>query len=114
MTIDRIKPGAWNARAVVHGGLAYLSGIVAQDKTLDVKGQTEQVLAQIDGFLADAGTDKSCILSATVYMADLSRKDAMNEVWMAWLDPSCLPARAAVGVELTPGTEVEIMLVAAV
>ncbi len=114
MTIDRIKPGAWNSRVVVHGGLAYLSGIVAEDKTRDVKGQTEQVLAQIDGFLAEAGTDKSRILSATVYMADLSQKDAMNEAWMAWLDPACVPARAAVGVVLTPGTEVEIMLVAAV
>ena len=64
--------------------------------------------------LSLGGTDKSRILSATVYMADLSQKDAMNEVWVAWLDPTCLPARAAVGVELTPGTQVEIMLVAAV
>jgi hypothetical protein len=52
-------------------------------------------IEQIDGFLGEAGTDKSRILSATVYMADLSQKDAMNEVWMAWLEPACLPARAA-------------------
>ena len=114
MTINRIKPGAWNSRAVVHGNLAYLSGIVAQDKTVDVKRQTEQVLAQIDGFLAEAGTDKSRILTSTVYLSDLSQKDAMNEAWMDWLDPQCLPARAAVGVELTPGTLVEIMVTAAV
>ena len=114
MTINRIKPGAWNARVGVHRGLAYLSGIVAQDKALDVKGQTEQVLEQIDGFLAEAGTAQPRILSATVYMAALSQKDAMNEAWMAWLDKADLPARAAVGVELTPDTQVEIMLIAAV
>jgi enamine deaminase RidA (YjgF/YER057c/UK114 family) len=114
MTINRIKPGAWNSRAVVHGGLAYLSGIVAPDKSVDIKGQTEQVLQQIDGFLAEVGSDKSRILTSMVYMADLGQKDAMNEVWMAWLDPQCLPARAAVGVQLTQGTLVEIMITAAV
>ncbi len=112
MEIERIQPGEWNSRAVVHENLVFLSGIVADEKTLAIKQQTEQVLAKIDGFLAVAGTDKTRLLSATVYMADLSQKDAMNEVWMAWLDKADLPARAAVGVQLTPGTLVEIMVCA--
>ena len=112
MSIDRIQPAEWNARVVIHNGTAYLSGIVANDKTLPMKEQTEQVLAKIDGFLAEAGTDKTRILSATVYLAAISGKDEMNEAWMAWLDKSHLPARAAVGVELVPGTLVEIMVCA--
>ena len=80
--------------------------------SLSMKEQTEQVLAKIDGFLAEAGTDKTRILSATVYLAAISGKDEMNEAWMAWLDKSHLPARAAVGVELVPGTLVEIMVCA--
>jgi enamine deaminase RidA (YjgF/YER057c/UK114 family) len=78
-----------------------------------MKGQTEEVLRKIDAVLAKAGTSKSRILTATVYMADASRKDEMNEAWMAWVDRSNLPARAAVGAVHTPGTLVEIMVCAA-
>jgi len=113
MDIERINPGEWNSRAVVHGNLVFLSGIVADDKSLPMKGQTEQVLRKIDAVLSAAGTDKSRILSATVYLADIDRKDEMNEAWMAWVDRKNLPARAAVGVDLTPGTLVEIMVCAA-
>jgi enamine deaminase RidA (YjgF/YER057c/UK114 family) len=114
MDIDRIGPGAWNSRAVVHNGVARLSGIVADDKSLGVKEQTAQVLAKIDAVLAQLGTDKTKIVSSVVYMADLDQKDAMNEAWMAWMDPAHPPARAAVGVQLTPGTAVEIMVQAVV
>jgi enamine deaminase RidA (YjgF/YER057c/UK114 family) len=113
MDITRIQPGAWNSRAVAYDDLVFLSGIVAKDKTVGMKEQTQQVLDQIDGFLAEAGTDKTRILSATVYLSDLTLKDEMNEPWMAWLDQADLPARAAVGVQLTPGTLVEIMVCAA-
>ncbi len=113
MDIARIQPGAWNSRASVHGDLVFLSGTVADDKTLPMKEQTAQVLAKIDAILAEAGTDKTRILSATVYLADLGRKDEMNEAWMAWMDADHPPARAAVGVTLTPGTLVEIMVCAA-
>ena len=112
MEVNRIQPGEWNSRAVTHDNLVFLSGIVADDNSLSMKEQTEQVLAKIDGFLAEAGTDKTRILSATVYLAAISGKDEMNEAWMAWLDKSHLPARAAVGVELVPGTLVEIMVCA--
>ena len=113
MSITRIGLGEWNSRAVIHNGIVYLSGMVADDKTLPMKEQTEQVLAHIDRFLADAGSDKSKLLSAVVYLADMSKKDDMNEAWMAWIDPDNLPARAAVGTALTPGTLVEIMVCAA-
>lgn len=113
MEIERIQPGDWNSRAVVHGGVAYLSGIVADDKTRPTKEQTAQVLSKIDTLLAGLGTSKSRILSATVYLADLGEKDEMNAAWMAWMDPAHPPARAAVGVQLTPGTRVEIMCCAA-
>jgi enamine deaminase RidA (YjgF/YER057c/UK114 family) len=113
MDINRIQPQEWNSRAVVYGNLVFCSGIVADDKSLPMKGQTEQVLRKIDAVLAAAGTDKSCILTATVYMADAKLKDEMNEAWMAWVDKKNLPARAAVGAVLTPGTLVEIMVTAA-
>lgn len=113
MDIKRMGPGAWNSRAVVWNGMAFLSGTVADDKTQSMKGQTEQVLRKIDALLAQAGTDKSRILSATVYLADIALKDEMNEAWVAWMDKANPPARAAVGVALTPGTLVEIMVCAA-
>ncbi|HEU5464807.1 MAG TPA: RidA family protein, partial [Candidatus Binatia bacterium] len=85
----------------------------ADDKSLDMKGQTAQVLEKIDRVLAQAGSHKSRILSATVYMADASLKDEMNEAWMAWVDRANLPTRTAVGAVLTPGTMVEITICAA-
>jgi enamine deaminase RidA (YjgF/YER057c/UK114 family) len=112
MEIQRINPREWNCSAVVHGNVVYLSGIVADDKSLPMKGQTEQVLRKIDAVLATAGTNKSRILTATVYMADASLKDEMNEAWMAWVDRSNLPTRTAVGAALTPGTMVEITVCA--
>jgi len=113
MDIKRIEPREWNSRAVVCGNLVFCSGIVADDKSLPMKGQTAQALRKIDAALAAAGTDKSRILSATVYMADASLKNEMNEAWMAWIDKANLPARCAVGAVLTPGTLVEIMVTAA-
>ncbi len=110
MDISRIQPGDWNSRTVIHNGFVCLSGIVADDKTADMKDQTAQVLAKIDAALAAAGTDKTRILSSVVYLADMDLKDEMNEAWMEWMDPACPPARAAVGVTLTPGTLVEIMV----
>jgi enamine deaminase RidA (YjgF/YER057c/UK114 family) len=113
MDIQRFQPGEWNSRAVVYDNLVFASGIVADDKSLSMKGQTEQVLRKIDAVLSAVGTSKSRILSATVYLADIGLKDEMNEAWMAWVDRTNLPARAAVGVDLTPGTLVEIMVCAA-
>jgi enamine deaminase RidA (YjgF/YER057c/UK114 family) len=113
MDVQRINPREWNCSAVVHGNVVYLSGVVADNKSLPMKGQTEQVLRKIDGVLEKAGTNKSRILSATVYMADASLKDEMNQAWMAWVDRANLPARTAIGAALTPGTMVEITVCAA-
>ena len=113
MDIQRINPREWNCNAAVFGDLVFLSGLVADDKSQDIKGQTAQVLKKIDAVLAQAGTNKSRILSAIVYMADASLKDAINESWMAWVDRSNLPTRTAVGAVLTPGTMVEISVCAA-
>jgi len=113
MAIERINPREWNCSAVLFGDLVFLSGVVADDKSLPMKGQTEQVLRKIDAVLAQAGTNKSRILSATVYMADAGLKEEMNEAWMAWVDRANLPARTAVGAALTPETMVEITICAA-
>jgi enamine deaminase RidA (YjgF/YER057c/UK114 family) len=113
MEIERINPREWNCSAVGYGNFLFLSGTVADDKSLDMKGQTAQVLEKIDRVLAQAGSHKSRILSATVYMADASLKEEMNEAWMAWVDRTNLPTRTAVGAVLTPGTMVEITICAA-
>ena len=113
MSINRIEPSEVNCRSVEYNGIVYLSGIVAGDKTASMKGQTEQVLARIDEVLAKAGTNKSHLLAATVYLADMDLKDDMNEAWIDWADPDNLPVRAAVGTALTLSTLVEIMVTAA-
>ena len=113
MNIERINPREWNCSAAIFGDLVFLSGTVADDKSLDMKAQTAQVLKKIDAVLRQAGTHKARILSATVYMADASLKDEMNEAWMEWVDRANLPTRTAVGAVLTPGTMVEITICAA-
>ena len=112
--VTYIEPGSWNSRAVIHKGVVYLSGVVADDKTLSMAGQTEQILKKIDKVLKKAGSNKSKILSAVIYLADMDLKDEMNEVWISWIDPAHLPARAAVGVDLTLGTLVEIKVEATI
>lgn len=113
MDIQRINPREWNCNAAVFGDLVFCSGMVADDKSQGMTGQTAQVLKKIDAVLAQAGTNKSRILSATVYMQDAALKDEMNEAWMAWVDRANLPTRTAVGAVLTPGTLVEITVFAA-
>ncbi len=113
--ITRIGGNAINARVVIHGGIAYVSGIVADDKSADVAGQTRQILARIDKHLADAGTSKHRLLSTTIWLADMSKKEDLNAVWSAWIDPVNPPVRACVGAELSSAsTLVEIMVTAAV
>lgn len=113
--ITRIGANDINARVVIHAGIAYVSGIVADDKSADVAGQTRQILSRIDRHLADAGTSKHRLLSATIWMSDMSKKDDLNAVWTKWIDAASAPARACVGAELSSSsTLVEIMVTAAV
>ena len=114
MSINRHDLNETMSKVVEHNGVVYVAGNTADDRSVGMKEQTEQVLAKIDGFLAKAGTDKSKLLAATVYVSDMSQKPAMNEAWSAWIDRDNPPTRACVAVELgTPETLVEIVVNAA-
>ena len=111
MAIKRLKPGPRLSGASVHHGHVYLAGQTADDLTQDVKGQTKQILDKIDALLAKAGTDKSKLLSANIWLTDISTWSQMNEVWDAWVAPGNTPARATVEAKLAaPGLKVEIMV----
>lgn len=113
MSIKRSKVGARMSQCVVHGDTVYLAGQVADDPNADVAGQTKQILAKVDGLLAEAGTDKSKLLSATVWLSDIRAFDEMNKVWDAWISPGNTPARACVEAKLArPNLLVEIGFIA--
>jgi enamine deaminase RidA (YjgF/YER057c/UK114 family) len=114
MTIERLKAGPRMSQAVVHNGVAYLAGQVAKDPDKDVADQTRQVLATIDALLAEAGSDKSRLLSATTYLSDMADFAAMNGIWDGWVVAGSTPARATVEASLaSPKYKVEIMVIAA-
>ena len=112
--IVRHKPKGILSGAVEHGNTVYLAGITADDQTKDVKGQTQQILATIDGLLAAAGTDKSKVLTATIWVSDIRNRPLMNEAYTAWTGTKDLPARACVEAKMAdPNCLVEIMVIAA-
>lgn len=114
MAIKRIKPGPRLSQAVVHGDTVYVAGQVAEDASADAGGQTRQILAQIDALLAAAGSDKSRLLWANVWVADMADFAALNEAWEAWIPAGHTPARATVEAKLAlPKFKVEIACVAA-
>lgn len=115
MTIDRIDPGPRMSKAVIHGDTVYLQGQTAQNaKDGNVTEQTKDILAIIDENLKKAGTDKTKILSANIWLTDIGTFNEMNAVWDAWLAPGCAPARATVEAKLAvPSLKVEIMVIAA-
>ena len=94
MSIQRINAGPRMSSAVVHGNTVYLAGLTADDTKADVKGQTKQILDKIDKFLKEAGSDKSKILQAIIWMADMKDFAEMNSVWDKWVDGLNTPARA--------------------
>lgn len=113
MSITRHKVGPRLSQAVVHGDTVYVAGQVADDPSAPVKGQTEQILRKIDALLAAAGSDKSKLLSATVWVANMGSYDEMNAAWDAWVDPANTPARATVEARLArPQYLVEIAVIA--
>jgi len=117
MTIARRHVGKRLSELVINraSGTAYLAGQVAADPSADITGQARQVLAQIDELLSVAGTDKSKILSATIYLPDMGDFGAMNAVWEKWVVPGETPARATVQANLAaPAYRIEIQVVAAV
>ena len=114
MQIERINPGARLSQAVVAGGLVYLAGQVADDTSKDVTSQTEQVLEKIDRLLGQAGTDKTRLLTVTIYLADIADFARMNAVWDRWVPAEARPARATVESKLaTPAYRVEMQAIAA-
>ena len=118
MDIRRIDttqpPGPRMSRAVVRGDTVYLAGLTAGDTSQDIKGQTKQILDKIDSYLAQAGTGKSNLLSANLWIKDMALFTDMNAVWNAWVDPENPPARACVKAEMArPEVLVEIMVTAA-
>lgn len=113
MTIERIEPGPRMSKAVVHGDTVYLAGQVAASGTGGVREQTTEILGIIDDLLAKAGTDKSKLLSANIWLTDMATFAEMNTVWDAWLAPGNAPARATVGAALAaPQFKVEIAVIA--
>lgn len=112
--ITRIECGNRMSMAVVHNGIVYLAGQVGKPGD-NVTDQTREVLAQIDRLLAQAGTDKTRILSAQIWLADMANFAEMNAVWDAWVPQGNCPARATGESKLaTPDYKVEIIVVAAV
>src|SRR5271157_4162221 len=115
MTISRLQVGPRMSQAVVHGATIYLAGQVAdQAKGKSVGEQTTEILAKIDALLVEAGSDKTKILSATIYLADIANFAEMNAVWDQWVPAGHAPARATVEAKLAaPAYTVEIACVAA-
>lgn len=114
MSIKRIGPGPRMSSAAVHNGVVYVQGFTADDTSADLKGQTKQILDKIDAVLKEAGSDKSKILSANIWLTDIRTWADMNTVWDAWVSPGNTPARATVEAKLANTKAlVEIMVQAA-
>jgi len=114
MSIQRFNVGKRLSEAVVHGNTVYLAGEVPDDTAKDVTGQTEEVLAKIDALLAKAGSDKSKVLSAQIFLPDMKDFPGMNIAWEKWVVPGHTPARATIEAKLAnPAYKVEIMCIAA-
>jgi enamine deaminase RidA (YjgF/YER057c/UK114 family) len=113
MSINRFNTGPRMSQAVIHNGTVYLAGQVAKGAT--VKEQTTAILKQIDDLLKQAGTDKSKLLSATIWLTSIANFNDMNSVWDAWVSPGNTPARACVEAKLaSPEYAVEIAVICAV
>ncbi|QQP99410.1 RidA family protein [Lysobacter enzymogenes] len=113
--IQRFDVGARLSEMAIHNGVAYLAGQVPDSEDLDIAGQTRETLASIDALLARAGSDKTRILMAQIFLADIADFDGMNAVWDAWVEPGHTPPRATVQAPLAnPKYRVEIVVTAAV
>lgn len=113
--IERTLP--WDGilhEVVEHNGTLYLAGLVAEDTTQGIEGQSESVMAQLDRLLKAHGSDLTCVLQATIYMTDLAMKPAFNAAWKRWIKATDMPGRATIGIAaLNPGELLEMVVVAA-
>lgn len=113
--IKRIEVGSRYSEVAVYNGVAYLAGQIPFDPSADAYGQTQQVLAEIDKWLAQAGSDKSRILMAQIYLADIADYAEMNRAWDEWVAANNAPPRACVEAKLAvPEWKVEIVVTAAI
>lgn len=112
--IQRFEVGSRFSEVAVHNGIAYLAGQVPFDSSADAYGQTQQVLAEVDKWLDKAGSDKSRILIAQIYLADIKDYAEMNRAWDEWVAENNAPPRACVEAKLAdPAWKVEIVVTAA-
>jgi len=114
MTIKRHEPSKILSKVVEANGFVFTAGVTADDPKQDATGQARQILKEIDRLLALCGTDKSKVVSATIWVSDIRHRDAMNEAWNAWTGGANLPGRACIEAKLAdPRLLVEIAVVAA-
>ncbi|WGG48344.1 RidA family protein [Rugamonas sp. DEMB1] len=114
MEIKRLYVGKRLSEVAIHNSTVYLAGQIAEDTTQDIAGQTREVLGHVDRLLAEAGSDKTCILSCQIYIADMAHFAGMNEEWDVWVPSGHTPPRATVEARLAdPAVLVEIVVVAA-
>lgn len=114
MPVQRFHVGPRLSQVAVHGNTVYTAGIVADDASADAAGQTRQILDRLDQYLAEAGSDRTRIVSATVWLADIGDFAAMNGEWDAWVPKGATPPRACVEARLAaPQYKVEIRVIAA-
>ncbi|WP_312439748.1 RidA family protein [Janthinobacterium sp.] len=114
MEITRLHVGKRLSEVAIHNGTIYLAGQIAEDTTQDIIGQTREVLGHVDRLLMEAGSDKTCILSCQIYLADMKDFAGMNEVWDDWVASGHTPPRATVEARLAnPAVLVEIVIIAA-
>ena len=114
-TIVRIDAGKRMSEASIHGGIAYLAGQIPLTAGADIETQTREVLSEIDELLAKCGSDKTKILRAQIYLADIADFDGMNRAWDSWVVSGNAPSRATVEAKLAnPDWKVEIVVTAVV
>ncbi|TVO39386.1 RidA family protein [Vibrio algivorus] len=114
MTIKRVNPCARWSDVTVYNGIAHFVEVAESDTKADIRGQAQQIFAQAEEMLASVNSDKSKILSCTIYLTDFANFDTFNEEWETWLPEGCAPSRACVKAELAnPELLVEIAFVAA-
>ena len=114
MSIQRLHVGPRLSEVAIHNGVVYLAGQVAEDSSLDITGQTQQVLSAIDRLLAEAGSDKTLVLQATIFLKTLADFPGMNAVWDRWVVHGHTPPRATVEAKLAkPEYLVEVKIIAA-
>lgn len=114
MEIKRLHVGKRLSEVAIHNNTVYLAGQIPDDLSLDINGQTREVLAHVDRLLGESGSDKTCILSCQIYLKDMADFPGMNEEWDAWVPQGHTPPRATVEAKLyDPRVLVEIVVIAA-